>query len=144
VFALAPYVHPFRSPSNRAPRLHSLQVARDNGSRLLWVVAYDNLRSREKVSAKGQSTKTMQIRITYDDRRTASIPGFFPLVLDLPMRFTCENVLGDRLQGIFIDVCARLGAHVKGGGKTRPQLRTQECPRRTTHVALHRDGDASS
>ena len=30
-----------------------------------------------------------------------AFPGFLPLVLDLPIRFTCEPVQGDRLKGVF-------------------------------------------
>ena len=101
IFSLAPYVHPFRSPTNQAQRLRSLHFARERESRLLWVVAYDKLKSKDKVSEKGQSKEALQTWLTLDDRRTAGIPGFLPLVLDLPIRFTCEPVQGDRLKGVF-------------------------------------------
>ena len=81
--------------------MRSLQFARDRESTLLWVVAYDKLKSKDKVSEKGQSKEALQTWLTFDDRRTAGIPGFLPLVLDLPIRFTCEPVQGDRLKGVF-------------------------------------------
>ena len=77
IFSLAPYVHPFRSPTNQAQRLRSLHFARERESRLLWVVAYDKLKSKDKVSEKGQSKEALQTWLTLDDRRTAGIPGFF-------------------------------------------------------------------
>ena len=78
-----------------------MEFAREHERRLLWVVAYDKLVSKEKVSQKAQSTEAMQTWLTLDDRRTAGIPGFLPLVLDLPIRFNCEPEHGDRLKGVF-------------------------------------------
>ena len=43
VFAQAPLVHPFRSPTNHAQRLRALRFAREKQSRLLWIVAYDKV-----------------------------------------------------------------------------------------------------
>ena len=43
----------------------------------------------------------MESWLTFDDRKTAGIPGFFPAVLDLPVRFTCEPTPGDRLKDVF-------------------------------------------
>ena len=100
-FAQAPFVHPFRSPTNHAQRLRAMEFAREHESRLLWVVAYDKLVSTEKVSEKAQSTEALQTWLTLDDRRTAGIPGLLPLVLDLPIRFNCEPEHGDRLRGVF-------------------------------------------
>jgi len=101
VFAEAPLVHPFRSPTNHAQRLRALRFAREKESRLLWIVAYDKVVSREKLSQKARSREATASWLTFDDRKTAGIPGFFPLVLDLPVRFTCEPTHGDRLKGVF-------------------------------------------
>ena len=101
VFADEPLVHPFRSPTNHAQRLRALRFARETQSRLLWIVAYDKIISKDKLSKKSQSRESVESWLTYDDRKTAGIPGFFPAVLDLPVRFTCEPRPGDRLKGVF-------------------------------------------
>ena len=90
VFAEAPLVHPFRSPTNHAQRLRTLRFARETQSRLLWIVAYDKIISKDKLSKKAKSQEAIESWLTFDDRKTAAIPGFFPAVLDLPIRFTCE------------------------------------------------------
>jgi len=109
VFEEAPLVHPFRCPCNHAQRLRSLQFARKNQSRLLWIVAYDKVISTDKLSKKAQSPEAMESWLMLPDRRTAGIPGFFPAVLDLPIIFTCEPRPGDRLKGVFTN--AR-GCHI--------------------------------
>ena len=101
IFREAPFVHPFRSPTNHAQRLRSLNFARDRGCRILWVVAHDELISKDKVTPKAASDTAKQNWLMYHDRWTAGIPGFMPLVLDLPIRFTCEPSKGDRLKGVF-------------------------------------------
>ena len=101
VFAEAPLVHPFRSPTNHAQRLRALRFAREKQRRLLWIVAYDKVVSKDKLSQKAQSQQAVESWLTFDDRKTAGIPGFFPAVLDLPVRFTCEPTPGDRLKGVF-------------------------------------------
>ena len=68
VFSLAPFVHPFRSPTNHAQRLCSLQFARTNRSRVLWVVAYDDLVGREGQSKKEVAEVTRQSWLTFEDR----------------------------------------------------------------------------
>jgi len=101
VFAEAPLVHPFRSPANHAQRLRALRFAREKQSRILWIVAYDKVVSKDELSQKAQSRENMESWLTLADRWTAGIPGFFPAVLDLPVRFTCEPTPGDRLKGVF-------------------------------------------
>ena len=101
IFTQAPFVHPFRSPTNQAQRLRAMEFARERESRLVWVVAYDKLVSTDKVTASAQSRAAMENWLLYDDRRTAGIPGLLPLVLDLPVRFNCEPEKGDRLKGVF-------------------------------------------
>ena len=100
-FAEAPLVHPFRNPTNHAQRLRALRFAREKQSRLLWIVAYDKVVSKDKLSQKAQAREALEAWLTFDDRKTAGIPGFFPAVLDLPVRFTCEPTPGDRLKGVF-------------------------------------------
>ena len=101
VFTMAPFVHPFRSPTNHAQRLRSLQFAREQGSRVLWVIAYDSLTAKDGKPKQAVTAATQQRWLTLDDRKTAGIPGFFPLILDLPIRFTQEPTSGDRLKGVF-------------------------------------------
>ena len=101
IFALAPFVHPFRRPTNHAQRLRSLQFARGRGLRILWVVADDEVVSKDKLPASAQSAQSKQAWLTYNDRFTSGIPGFMPLILDLPVRFTCEPERGDRFRGVF-------------------------------------------
>ena len=100
VFAEAPLVHPFRSPTNHAQRLRALRFAREKQTRLLWIVAYDRVVSKDKLSKNQQSREAAETWLTLDDRKTGGIAGFFPAVLDLPVRFTCEPTHGDRLKGL--------------------------------------------
>ena len=70
--------------------------------------------------------------LTRDDRSTAGIPGLFPLVLNLPVRFTQEPDRGDRLKGVFTN------AHGRLVGWTLPseeEKRVSECD--DAEVALH-------
>ena len=101
IFREAPFVHPFRSPTNHAQRLRTLDFARARRCPVLWVVAHDELISKEKVSSKSSSDAAKANWLMYHDRWTAGIPGFMPLVLDLPVRFTCEPSRGDRTKGVF-------------------------------------------
>ena len=77
VFAEAPLVHPFRSPTNHAQRLRALRFARETQSWLLWIAAYDKVISKDKLSKKAQSRESVESWLTYDDRKTAGIPGCF-------------------------------------------------------------------
>ena len=95
-FVSAPFVHPFRAPTNHAQRLRSLHFARVHGSRVFWVVAHDAPKDVTKSMGR-QRTKWL----TYDDRQTGGIVGLLPLVLDLPVKFTMEPDRGDRLNGVF-------------------------------------------
>jgi uncharacterized protein YecT (DUF1311 family) len=100
-FAEAPFVHPYRAPTNVAHRLRALRFARERQQPLLWVVAHDELVSKDKISSRTNLEQAQQNWLTYHDRWTAGIPGFMPLVLDMPVRFTCEPDRNDRLQGVF-------------------------------------------
>ena len=86
-FTSAPFVHPFRHPSYHATQLRAVNFAQTAGKRLHWVVAYDKL----LVSA-GTSTEDKEMRkerwLEFHDRFTSGIPGIFPGIIDLPMRFT--------------------------------------------------------
>ena len=57
--------------------------------------------SEEKLTTNQKSQEAKEKWLTEDDRTTAGIPGFFPLVLDLPVRFTSEPKPGDRHKGVF-------------------------------------------
>ena len=97
-FTAAPFVHPFRSPTNYAQELRALEFAREQQSRVLWVIAHDEIIAKDKVKGGAQEKQQW---LLYSDRRTAGIPGFFPCVLNLPVRFTAEPEPGDRTKGVF-------------------------------------------
>ena len=100
IFVEAPFVHPFRAPTNHAQRLRALHFARSHRSRVLWVLAHDDV----VVAKDGKKSATSAAKsswLTYDDRKTAGVPGMFPLILDLPVRFTQEPDTNDRLKGVF-------------------------------------------
>ena len=99
-FALAPFVHPFRSPTNYAQQLRTIQFARERRERILWVIAYDDFVQ----CAEGKTQVTQSDRqkcLQHSDKFTAGIPGFFPCVRDLPVRFTAEPYPGDPFKGVF-------------------------------------------
>ena len=97
IFVDAPYVHPFRAPANHAQRLRALHFARSHKSRVLWVVAHDELTTKDAKTTAASKAKWLE----FDDKTTAGIPGMLPLILDLPIRFTMEPDANDRLKGIF-------------------------------------------
>ena len=97
-FTSAPFVHPFRCPTNHAQRLRAWHFARFTKSRILWIVAHDEL-SKQTGNKTQPSSKPGWLM--YDDRKTGGIPGMFPLILDLPIRFSFEPERNDRLKGVF-------------------------------------------
>ena len=103
-FTDAPFVHPFRSPTNHAQRLRALLFAQEHQARILLVIAHDAPVDKEG----GAKRKVQDNWLTRDDRSTAGIPGLFPFVLNLPVRFTQEPDRGDRLKGVFTNAHGRL------------------------------------
>ena len=106
-FLNAPFVHPLRNPTNQAQRLRALLFARETQCRVLWSVAFDR-----RVQPENRPTTNQESWLTKMDRQTAGIPGLFPCILDLPVKFTCEPRPGDRLKGVFTNArgfSSRLG-----------------------------------
>ena len=95
-FVDAPFVHPLRNPTNHAQRLRAVHFARSKKHRILWTLAYD-----KRVRSDGHRAVNQESWLTKMDRDTAGIPGLFPLILDLPIRFTQEPNRGDRHKGVF-------------------------------------------
>ena len=73
-----------------------IRVASSGSSHMMiYLVAKEGQPKRDVAEAIRKSW------LTFDDRRTAGIPGLFPLILNLPIRFTQEPDSGDRLKGVF-------------------------------------------
>ncbi len=77
-FIDAPFVHPWRNPTNHAQSLRAIHCARGRESRILWTVAYD-----KRVNSDGHRTGNQESCLTKMDRDTAGMPGLSPLILDL-------------------------------------------------------------
>ena len=87
-FVDAPYVHPFRQPSFHAQQLRAMNFAKTRGRRVLWMKAVDKLCREEKRAQTEKEALREEKWLTYHDRYTSGVPGLFPLILDLPVRFT--------------------------------------------------------
>lgn len=100
-FATAPYVHPFRAPAYYAQQLRSLQFAKTKACRVLWVTAFDRVKSTSQEQQSHKAEERREQWLKFHERFTNGIPGLLPLVLNLPIRFTeTPNKLARQL-GIF-------------------------------------------
>ena len=100
-FVDAPFVHPFRHPSYHAQQLRAINFAQAHHCRLLWITAHDVPKVKDPRRTSEQSESRKERWLEFHDRFTSGIPGLFPLVLDLPVRFTdTPNALA-RTQGVF-------------------------------------------
>ena len=99
-FADAPFVHPFRQPSFHAQQLRAMNFAKVGGLRVLWVRAVDRLLQREKRANTEKEALREENWLQYHDRYTGGLPGLFPLILDLPIRFA-EAPRDGYEQGVF-------------------------------------------
>ena len=103
-FDTAPYVHPFRAPAYHAQQLRSLHFAKTNECRVLWIAAYDSMKSTRSCVPPDRELKAEERKeqwLKFHERKTNGIPGLLPLVLNLPVRFTeAPNKIARQL-GIF-------------------------------------------
>ena len=100
-FTDAPFVHPFRHPCYHAQQLRAISFAQTHGRRLLWITAYDDPKTVEKKHGDEKHEERKERWMEFHDRFTGGIPGLFPLVLDLPVRFTDAPNASAREQGVF-------------------------------------------
>ena len=100
-FANAPFVHPFRHPSYHAQQLRAINFAKTTQKRLLWIVAFDRPSKDVSVLPKEKQELRKERWLEFHDRFTSGIPGVFPCVLDLPVRFTQTPQGPARELGVF-------------------------------------------
>ena len=100
-FTNAPYVHPSRAPSYFAQQLRAMNFAKATNKRLLWIIAHDVPSSLVSVLSGAKQELRKMRWLEFHDRFTSGIPGVFPLVLDLPVRFTDTPYGSCREQGVF-------------------------------------------
>ena len=99
-FADAPFVHPFRAPSYHAQHLR-IAFAKARQQRILWITAFGKFVNSGKAWTSENSQKRKERWLEYHERFTNGIPGLFPCVIDLPVRFTDSPSAAAREQGIF-------------------------------------------
>ena len=98
-FVDAPYLHPFNKPRYQAQLLRSLSFAKLNGRRVMWTVAFDVPVTGDEAATTPESLEAQRLRWQQlPDTDTAGIPGFLPLVLEIPLRFTQTD---NRKEGVF-------------------------------------------
>ena len=100
-FVDAPFVHPFRHPSYHAQQLRAITFAQARQQRLLWITAHDVPMMKDPKRTSEQAESRKERWLEFHDRFTSGIPGLFPLVLDLPVRFTDATSAVARTQGVF-------------------------------------------
>ena len=101
-FTDAPYVHPFRFPSGHAQHLRAIAFAKENQQQLLWITAYDKPKKQDDAKFKGERLEQLKEEwLQLPSARTSGIPGLFPLVKDLPVRFTDSPDKQARERGVF-------------------------------------------
>ena len=100
-FTDSPFVHPFRAPSYHAQHLRSISFAKKRQRRILWIAAFDKFVNSGKDFGHESAQKRKEKWLQYHERFTNGIPGLFPCVLGLPVRFTDSPTAAARAQGIF-------------------------------------------
>ena len=76
--------------------------AKNAARRLHWIVAHDILADQSQESKNALKAELRKGQwLQYHDRVTAGIPGLFPFVLDLPIRFTEAIDKKSRELGVF-------------------------------------------
>jgi hypothetical protein len=101
-FTEAAYVHPFRYPSGHAQQLRAIDFAKARKQRLLWVTAHDVCRAKDDSKIQGERAEQQkEAWLQLPVGRTSGIPGLFPLVHDMPVRFTDAPDKEARLKGVF-------------------------------------------
>jgi hypothetical protein len=101
-FTAAPYVHPFRYPSAHAQHLRAIGFAKEKKQRILWTTAYDKPKVAGEARFKGEKGEALKEEwLQLPVGRTSGIPGLFPLIVDLPVRFTECPDADARRKGVF-------------------------------------------
>ncbi len=100
-FTCAPFIHPFRHPSYHATQLRAVSFAKLKNKRLHWLVAYDQLKNPTSTGVTEEKEFRKERWLEFHDRFTSGIPGVFPAVLDLPVRFTESVGREAREMGVF-------------------------------------------
>ena len=88
-FKHAPYVNPFRYPSTHAQHLRAINFARAHKRQLLWLPAHDAPMEKDGkkwVGERAERNKENYLQLPH--QRCGGIPGLFPMVEGLPVRFT--------------------------------------------------------
>ena len=100
-FVEAPYVSPFRYPSGHAQQLRAIAFAKTKQRRLHWITAYDAVQHEDAKfkGEKGEKQKEQWLQLPVG--RRSGIPGLFPAIRDLPVRFTETPDREAREKGIF-------------------------------------------
>ena len=100
-FATAPYVHPFRAPAYHAQQLRTLNFAKANRRRVLWLTAFDRMQHISGNAGEEKQEERKEQWLQFHERFTNGIPGLLPLVLDLPVRFTESPNKTAKNMGVF-------------------------------------------
>ena len=101
-FTEAAYVHPFQYPSGHAQQLRAIHFAKARKQRLLRATAHDVCRAKDDSKIQGErAAQQKDAWLQLPVGRTSGIPGLFPLVHDMPVRFTDAPDKEARLKGVF-------------------------------------------
>ena len=87
-FAHAPYIHPFNAPKYHAQQLKTVNFAKATSRRVLWVTAYDTMKTKDVALTKDKEEERKERWLEFHDRFTGGIMGLLPLVFGMPVRFT--------------------------------------------------------
>ena len=88
-FAHAPYIHPWNAPKYHAQQLRAVTFAKATKQRVLWIVARDWLVASGDEKLTPERVEKLRSQFLHlHDKKTAGIMGLFPIVLNLPVRFT--------------------------------------------------------
>ena len=88
-FSGAAYVHPYNQPKYHAQILRAVSFARASSERIYWCLAEDWPITADDEELSQEDIARMQEKfLERHDRDTAGIPGIFPLIYNLSLRFT--------------------------------------------------------
>ena len=98
-FVSAPYIRFYNQPKYHALQLRALRFARAHSRRVRWVQARDKPLAKEDKAASREALAHKRNQwLQKHDQDTAGIPGLFPAVRGMPIRFTATV---DREKQIF-------------------------------------------
>ena len=88
-FVEAPYVHPFRAPSYYTQLLRAVGLAKKMQEKIYWIAAHDKVACKGGGASVGSVTEARkQYYLQLHDGKTGGIPGIFPCLINLPVKFT--------------------------------------------------------